>query len=171
MSLNVETGSGANNSESYASVADADAYLAARGQTNWASVATGDKEAALRRATDYMQSTYSGSWRGYRVYTTQALDWPRHLVPIKDYQTGCVAYYDPAVIPVAVKNACIELALRAAAGDLAPDLGPQEKSVKVGPIEQVFADGARQTPAYQAVNKMLSAFFCGSSNTIKLVRA
>ena len=55
MSLSVETGDGSANSESYISVADADAYHEARGNTAWEDI-SGDtiKEQLLRKAADFM---------------------------------------------------------------------------------------------------------------------
>ena len=81
MSLIVEDGTGRADAESYASVSVADAYHTARGNTAWAALATTAlKEAALRKATDYLGQTYGLRWKGYRMTTTQALDWPRELV-------------------------------------------------------------------------------------------
>ena len=56
MALIVEDGSGLSGANSYASTAQADTYASDRGLTAW----TGDtatKEAALIRATDYLEAT------------------------------------------------------------------------------------------------------------------
>lgn len=58
MTLVVEDGSIVSGAESYASVAQADAYFAARGITIWSPLLDAEKEQALRRATDYMVQTY-----------------------------------------------------------------------------------------------------------------
>lgn len=165
--LIVETGSGATDSQSYASVADADAYHAARGRTLWATMSEAEKEQALTRATDYMVEVYRKRWDGYRINSTQALDWPRYGV-CKD---GFAVLSN--VVPAEVSKACMELALIAAAGDLLAPQGPQVKSEKVGPLEVVYADGARQATAYPAVDRLLSPLFgaAGGSNTLKVVRA
>lgn len=176
MALIVESGSGSSTAESYASVADADAYLAARGQTLWAGMVTGDKEAALRRSTDYMQQAYRERWAGTRTNMTQALDWPRWNVPVKDVPGGygsLPTYLAANVIPAEVKQACIALALKAAAGDLAPDIEPQTLSEKVGPIEVTYAEGGRQTVKYQAIDNMLSPYLVdgGSGAMVRITRA
>lgn len=62
MSIIVETGAGLSNSESYCSVAFADTYHADRGNDAWDNV--DNKEAALRKAFDYIQSSYTLAWDG-----------------------------------------------------------------------------------------------------------
>lgn len=176
MALFVETGSGSATAESYSSVSDADTYLAARGQTLWSPLSTSDKEAALRRATDFMQQAYRVRWSGTRSSATQALDWPRWNVPLKDVPGGYgsgPAYYSSAAIPPEVKSACIALALKAAAGDLAPDIEPQTLSEKVGPIEVTYAEGSRQTVKYQAIDNMLAPYLMdgGSGSMVRITRA
>lgn len=174
MTLNVETGNAGNASDSYASAADADTYFSDRGLTNWATLSLNEKEQALRRATDYMQQTYRDRWAGFRTTTTQALDWPRWNVPLKDlpgsYGAGPV-YFDSHSIPSEVKTACIMLAFKAAAGDLAPDLGSQKASVKIGPIETTYFQGTRQATKIQSVDHILQPYLNGSGLNIKVVRA
>ena len=62
MSLIVEDGTGMETAESYASVAQADARLAALGMTNWATLTTTEKEQALRRATVAMARAGRMPW-------------------------------------------------------------------------------------------------------------
>ena len=173
MSLNVETGTGSATSDSYASVTDADSYLAARAQTLWATLATGDKEAALRRATDYMKQVYRDRWNGARVSVAQALEWPRYWVPVKDAPGLLPIYYQNNIVPIEVQTACIALALKAAAGDLAPDLQPPTASEGVGSISVSYAPGSRQTARYQAIDHMLAPLLKdgGSGSMAVLVRA
>src|SRR5574343_62613 len=102
MSLNVEIGSAASDSESYASVADANAYATARGLTAWTG-ADAVKESALRNATQYLDATYR--FKGNRVAEHQALMWPRSGVVFDGYTMA----YD--AIPAMLKTACIELAI------------------------------------------------------------
>lgn len=176
MALIVEDGTGRADAESYISVADADTYHAARGATAWAGYSTSDKEAALRRATEYMVQFYRLRWAGYRYTSTQALDWPRAEVPIVDAPSGYGSFsavYATNVVPVAVQRACAELALRSAGGTtLAPDVAAQKKRTKVGPIETEYADGARQSSYYQAVEMLLRPLFkTAGGDTITVVRA
>ncbi len=150
--------------DSLCSVADADAYPAARGNAAWAPLTTEAKEQALRRATDYLGG-YADSWKGTRVSSTQTLDWPRAGAVVNCYEV------DWQTVPVGVANACAALALKASTTDLAPDLGPQKQSVKVGPIETTYATGTRQATKYSAVDSMLAPYLAGGAGQVRLVRA
>lgn len=163
MALVVEDGTGRADAESYCSVAAATAYHAARGNAAWAALADDTvREQLLRKATGFMASY---GWKGTRVAGAQALDWPRIGVAAN----GFLVPSD--VVPLAVQQACAELALRAASADLAPDLGPLATRVKVGPIEEEYAEGGRQSTVYVAVSIMLGAYLAGGSGSISLVRA
>lgn len=142
MAIEIEDGTGKANAEAYISVADADAYLYARGNLTWSDLAEQAREAALRVACDYMEAAYGPRWAGDRATDTQALSWPR---------TGREG------VPVAVQRANADLAVRAAAGPLLADQGAQVKSETVGPLSVTYADGARQSVRYAAVDAMLAA--------------
>ncbi len=167
MALVVEDGTARADAESYISVADASAYHAARGNVAWAGLASDTlREHALRAATAYM-ALYRGRWAGWRKTAEQALDWPRNDVPVPDGPGGV---YPTDSVPVAVRNACAELALKSLSGPLAPDLKPPKLRVKVGPIETEYARGDRQTTVYQSVEALLRPFLGSSANAAKVVR-
>jgi hypothetical protein len=172
MTLVVEDGSGLSNAESYASVAEADARHSALGNTSWGDIV--DKEVALRLATDYMLSTYRLRWRGFRTTSTQALDWPRSQVEKPD-AVGAYgpwpSYYDDNEIPNEIKQACIDLALKTASGDLAPDLEPTEKRIKIGPIEIDQDVNSTPVTVFRAIEAKLRPFFKGAGNGVRLIRA
>lgn len=161
MSLIVETGQAGADSESYASVADADAYQAKRGNDLWGTITTAEKEEALRRATDYMGQEYRRRWAGIRKTNIQALDWPRYQVPIDD--SGAYAYYSSDTVPILVVNACIEIAFKAAQGDLSPDIAQRVIREKVDVLEVQYSDHGPQYTTYRAIDNMLSAFMGGGS--------
>jgi hypothetical protein len=172
MALEVEDGTGKANAESYISAADAGTYHTSRGNAAWADLSEPEQEAALRRATDYMLQTYRQRWSGYRKYTTQALDWPRLNVEIRDTTLYGITYVETNVVPAEVKRACAELALRASEGALLDDLDPEVTSESVGSISVTYAPGARQIKKYPAIDRLLGAYLCDSgSGTIKLERA
>jgi hypothetical protein len=173
MALVVETGTANPAAEAYASVSDADAYFAARGMTLWAPLTPPDKEQALRRSTDYMQQYYRGKWRGYRATSTQALDWPRIDVAILDVKNaqGYQTYYDVTDMPAAVKEACITLSLKAAAGELNPAVGRTVIEERIGPIMQRYEKGGRTTVRYLAVDMMLAALLRSTSFSVTTARA
>jgi hypothetical protein len=164
VALIVEDGTIVAGAESYISVADADTYFTARANATWDALADADKEAALRKATDYMTGRYGLRWKGERVSELQALDWPRSGA----YANGFLI--DSGSVPVAVQRACAELAVRASADDLAPDVGAQVKQEVVGPISVTYADGARQDTRYALVDSMLAAYLKGAGQ-IPVVRS
>lgn len=175
MALVVETGAGLANAEAYISVADADAYFAARGNAAWAALTIDQKEQNLRKGADYMTAEYAGRWAGQRVTQTQALDWPRVYVPRRDVAGGygpSPIYWPSNVVPEPVRRANAELAVRAAGGELEPDAGAQVKSETVGPISVVYQDGARQGTAFKAVDNMLAPLLSGGgAGQIPVLRA
>jgi hypothetical protein len=165
MALIVEDGSGLSNSESYISVADADARQASVGNDIWAPLSTAEKEEALRRATIYMTAAYRERWVGRRNNLEQALEWPRYGVSVEGWPVS------PQSVPADVAKACSDLALKAAAGDLAPDLEPMVIREKVGPIETEFSRGSPQYKRFRAIDMMLSPYLSGGPGMVRLVRS
>lgn len=164
MALIVESGAGLPDAESYASVATADAYWAARGApVAWSGLTTGAKESALRQATEYL-ARFTGKWKGIRVKTTQALDWPRSSVVVDSVTLA----YD--ALPVQLVRATCELALKASSSTLMADETAQVKAEKVGPLEVTYADGARQQTRFAFVDTLLAPLINGAGS-IKVVRA
>jgi hypothetical protein len=157
MALVVEDGTGLSTAESFISVADASTYHANRGNTAWATLSPDTCEQVLRKATDYMTEAYRTRWAGSRVSTTQALDWPRYAVPMRDVGLdGSTALYPSNAVPQAVKSACAALALKASIADLTPDLSQAVKSKKVGQVEVVYQDYSAATKTYRAIDNILA---------------
>lgn len=172
MALEVEDGTGKADAESFISVADATAYHAARGNASWAALASDtEREQYLRKATDYIGQVYGQRWAGARVTDEQALDWPRDLVPRPETVTGEL-YWPDDEVPVAVRNACAELALKAIDGDLAPDVERTTKREKLGPLEVEYSDAAAPFTLYRAIDNMLAPFLnsAGSGAFRQVVR-
>ena len=164
MALIVETGTGSATGESFCSVSDALAYHAARGNSTWATITTTQQEQALRRATDYMEAVYSQRWAGTRTTSVQALSWPRYNVFVNGYVTLSSS------IPRAVINACSELALRAAAGELLSDSTQQKTRTKVDVLEVEFDKYSPQSTQYLAITALLAPYFeSGSGVEVKVV--
>jgi hypothetical protein len=170
MALTVEDGTGKADSESFVSVSDADTYHSNRGNTDWASLATAAKEQALRKATDYMEQLYRLMWKGYRHTEAQALSWPRDEVERVDYAfLNQSSFYDNDVVPNEVKNACAELALRASADDLAPDLTQGVKREKVDVLEVEYDTNSPQYTRYRAIDNMLAPLLKGTGGAFRKV--
>lgn len=174
MALIVEDGTGLATAESYISVTAATTYFSNIGETAWAALASDAvREACLRKATSFMLGRYRPRWDGTRKGTTQALDWPRSLVPIKDAPDlygGSDSYYDDASVPAAVANACASLALRAATADLLADQTRTVSSVTVGPISTTYDPVSSQAVQYKEVDAMLAPYLKSSGNRIEMVR-
>ncbi len=165
MSLIVEDGTGLPTAESYVSVAAATARHLALGNDTWATITTEQMEQALRRATAYMEQAFRTRWTGRRVSAVQALSWPRYDVCVDGYSV------DSNVVPAEVANACADLALKAAAGDLNADItGPRLIRKKTGPLEREYDRFSPQSTRYPAINMLLAPYLTGSSAMATLVR-
>jgi hypothetical protein len=181
MTLIVEDGTGLADAESYASVTEVDTYHSNRGNSLWATLSTANKEEALRRATDYMIGEYRMKWLGRRVLITQALDWPRVGVVLKDFggsggRNGIGSYglwqISFTIVPPEIKNACAELALRASIFALAEDISPRVLEETVGPIKVKYSEWSSQRIQYRQVDDILRVFLIagGNSNMAMLQR-
>jgi hypothetical protein len=169
MSLIVETGTASSTSEAYASVAYCDTYHASVGNSLWATLQTVEKEQALRRATNFLGQYYRLIWKGSRVLSTQALDWPRYNVQVPDLGVfNCIA---SDVVPDLVVRANAELALIAASGDLNPPTSQQVLSKQIGPIKVVYDSSSPQAKRYPAVYDILKPLlYAGSGANVSLRR-
>lgn len=154
--IGVEDGTGKTDAESYASVADADAYLSSRGMSNWSVLQDTDKEQALRRATDYMIAEYRPKWLGRRKSAVQALDWPRLGVILDD-----VGVIPSNFVPREVVKACIELAFRAASGDLVEDEEARILEETIGPITTKYDKDTTSRKKYPFVDNLVAPYTFG----------
>lgn len=157
MTLIVEIGTADSQSESYASVLDCDTYHNSIGNTLWNTLLLVEKEQALRRAASFMCQSYRMRWKGYRVNSTQALDWPRYNVSVEDLGVDNVIM--PNVVPNLVVRANCELAFLAAAGDLNPNTTQSVVSKQVGPIKVVYDSNSPIGKKYVAVMDILRPLF------------
>ncbi len=163
MALIVEDGTGKADADSYISTEDADAYHRARFNEAWALLSGVEKEAALRKATDYMTAAYGPRWSGVRVSASQALDWPRSGVVSRGFTV------DAATVPAEVSKACAELAVRAAAGQLLADVGRTVVREKVDVLEVQYSEYGPQSTRFAAVDAMLAQLFGGMSGVSRKV--
>ena len=162
MSLTVEDGTGVTGAESYVSVADADAYWAARTHNSlaatWTAGTTATKEGALREASDYLDASFSQYYRGKRAGRVQGLEWPRT-------DANDDSGYPLPALPAELVKATYELAARALSAPLVADLarGGKVKRERVeGAIEVEYTDGAPTQTSYGVVNQMLATILNGA---------
>ena len=158
---------GATSADSYASLAEAQAYMDSLAfAVEWTAATQAQQEGALRAACRKLDLL---TWRGIKATSAQALAWPRYNVTTRDGY-----WIDSATVPAFLKNAQSELALRELQEDRASDpaLG-QPTRVKAGPVEVEMGQGARRSPAMlpSLVQQMVAAYLTTSGGGVKLVRA
>lgn len=118
MAFTVEDGTGDPNANAYVSVADVDTHHADRGNSAWTDFGTTEKEAAIIRASDYIDKRFGRSFRGLRKTKNQGMEWPR----LDAFDDDGYLLTDVDAIPRQLPKATAEYALRAAiCGTLAPD--------------------------------------------------
>lgn len=134
MAFVVEDGTGLLDSNSYSDLTFADAYFADRANAVWAAMTNDEKKASLIAATDYIDTRWGRYFKGEVATTEQALLFPRDVFVDVDNNT---------IIPVGLKKATAEYALRAFDSPLAPDVQQDPSGFqvsrrieKVGPLEE-----------------------------------
>lgn len=164
---------GAADANSYASLVEAAAYHTMRGNSTWTGT-DADKEAALVRATQWLDGRYGDLWPGIRwKLREQSLDWPRVEAYDRD---GTVVDYDS--IPPEVLSATCEAALRelVTPGSLSPDVTPgtakvltEVKGIKWTPL-RAAASAEDMAPTITAVNRALAPLI-GGAGRVQVMRA
>lgn len=165
MTLIVEDGTGLSNAESYASVDEFKTYHANMG--NDVTLLTDTTiEQLLRKATQYMVAVYRSRWQGRRTLQAQALDFPRYDVYVDGYSVLS------NIVPLEIKYACVELALKANDGALLADQTQKVIREKVDVIEVEYSEFSPSQTRYSQIDNLLSVFLSSlNSFEAKTVRA
>ena len=153
--------------DGYISIAEAVAHADSVGASFDGVVA--DQEAALRRATRWVDATYRIRFSGYKTAKrTQSLEWPR-----TDAEDANGEEIPVDEIPVEIKDATAEAAIRELAkpGVLAPDVVPGEQKVltQVGEISwtSLASGGAdAQRPVVSVIDGILAPLIGGKTNRL-----
>ncbi|HNQ99222.1 MAG TPA: hypothetical protein PKN52_04435, partial [Trueperaceae bacterium] len=113
MAFTVEDGTGVAGANSLCDVAFADTYHADRANSSWASSTQAAKEAALIKATDYIEQRFGGRFKGRREHETQVLSFPRLCLYTRDgvLVTGVPDRLKAAVSEYALKALTVSLFL------------------------------------------------------------
>ncbi|MBX0289719.1 hypothetical protein K3G63_04680 [Hymenobacter sp. HSC-4F20] len=153
------TGLNGDEANALISVEYADAYHSLRGNASW----TGNdaaKQAAIIRATDYIEQVYGQRFIGTVALNT-VLSWPRYTLA-----------YDSETIPEALRKAAAELALDAMAGSLTPNITsePQVKREKVDVLEVEYFEAAKRPTIRPAVTGYLAPLLSFSGLNVPVVR-
>jgi hypothetical protein len=159
----IEDGTGKATADAYASYAEYVAYWTARGAVPAEVQAT--IEAALLKATAYIDGAYRKRWQGCRTYPlTQALEFPRFGVVVDP--SG--AYLAGNVIPTELKQATFEAAKRALSGDLAADMtNAGVKREKVDVIETEYFSPTPSAVKYQVIDQLLGRFLKSGNDVLR----
>ena len=140
--------------DSYLSVADADAYWLARNNATWAAASNAEKEKALIESTQYIDGAYN--FIGVQIITN-VLAWPRNSAHVKSGNFKGVIY-DSDTIPPQVENACAELSLDGLSSRLRPtaERGGAIKRERVeGAVEIEYSDFAPSHKTYDFVSMII----------------
>lgn len=166
MALDTTIGGAA--AEAYVSAADADTYHVKHNNAAWASLTDPVKEASLRKATQYIDSNYL--FVGVKQTKDQSLQWPRSWAMLFGYAIPV------GTLPRQLTDACAELALKASASDLQPDLSPQLVTEEtVGPLTTRYSERQRDggRTAFDVVTTLLQPLLAGggSRSSVPVIRA
>ncbi len=182
LTLIKEDGSGKSDANTYAAVADGDAYHDGHlYATAWTGAATGSKEKALVMATRVIDALFR--FNGFKRVVTQALQWPRRECRDPDAQSGIVPglllvggpYLDETKVPAVVVAATCEMARELLAGDRTGDpdgVGMVQISL-TGSMSAVFDTDHPRPVVPRLVQAMLAPFGSvveGASGEVRLVR-
>jgi len=185
MTIRVEDGTIVANANSYVTAAEFVSYESDRGNTTNAEADTDQIEFALIKGADFLGQKYRHRWKGSRVNSQQALDWPRRGVDVPDFfdpffkQANVpISFQDTLfigenVVPQEVKDAQIQVAAATmdssgiSSGVLQPALGRATKREKLGPLEVEYfnaEDGSsRLTTVYWDAEQRLWAMLLASA--------
>lgn len=187
MAITIVATVGASNANSFVTEAEFIAYLASRLNVHTGATVTGStcsetEKAALLEAT---RDLTAQPWRGYRVTTTQVLNWPREYAPVPPLDTTAdallgetgVVEYATDEIPQRVKDATMELALqycKAGTTDLAmPSATEGVVRKRIDVIETEYAAGGRPSRGlnrYPRVQALIAPLLTAQAGGLTVVR-
>lgn len=172
MALTVEDGTLVADADAYVSTAEVDTYNTNYvGDTTWSGATDTAKEIAVRQATQFIDSKFASRFVGVLSDNDQSLMWPR---------AGAIGHdgrsYDDDDIPDQLKNAVYELAIKATAEDLVPDIDTpgdvRRTKDAVGPLStEVEYFGASQEKLYNLAMKILDPLIDGGTAQISVSRS
>ena len=119
MPLIKEDGTGLPNANTYANVADSDAYHADHlYPSTWTSASTTNKEKALALATRFIDQSYQ--FNGLKLKTTQSLQWPR----VRAHNPDTGLDFPSNALPADLVRACCEMERSHSPRQITGTIGP-----------------------------------------------
>jgi hypothetical protein len=182
MTLTKETGAGLSDANTYAEIADGDAYHEGHLYASaWTGATTETKQAALVMATRLIDACYQ--FGGYRAVLTQALQWPRARCIDPDngqnrralFANNNGPYFDADSIPATLVNATCEVARELIKADStdAPEGEGLSQLTLTGAVHLQFAKKDKQPtipPTAQLMLAKLGTYLGGSVSVTRVVR-
>jgi hypothetical protein len=177
-----EDGTGVANANSYADVAEGDAFHEAHLYAmDWTAASTATKTAALVFATRLIDAHYQ--FRGFKAHATQALQWPREFARDDDALRvsgigGLMSrseYFDSNVVPKLLRDATIETARELIKANRTedPDGEGLASLALTGTLSMMFDKSDRRPVIPHVAQAMLSKlgeYLNRSSGSARLVR-
>lgn len=118
MAFLVEDGSGVEGANAYVAVAFVTTHHTDRGQTAWGDFGSQEQQAAIIRASDYVDKRFGRQFRGFRQSKRQGLEWPR----LSAFDDDGFLLSGTDDLPRQLQRGVAEYALRAIiCGTLSPD--------------------------------------------------
>lgn len=169
MSFVVEDGTGKVDASSYASIAQMLNYWSAR-NVDLSDTEAEALQAALIKATQYVDTRWAGHWKGIIATSGQVLAWPR-----KGARDADLRLLAPDAVPTKLVQAICEYAKRALTAELVPDpkLDPNivQQTKTVGPVSTstTYAGGAtvETIKAYPAADMLIAGLVHGVGGTYR----
>lgn len=157
MALVLDATPSALTANTYALLADANAYALTLPVANdWAAATVDQQNAALVQATRMLDTIMD--WKGLRKTYAQPLQWPRAWM--SDRENWLV---DPNTIPPKLRDACCEFAIRLISDDRAADAGGlSPETVKAGSLD---LGQLRRRPIPASVLEMVREYRNGGGGT------
>jgi hypothetical protein len=156
MAIMVEDGSVVIGANAYASVEFVDEYQSDRMNEVWSNTPIEQKEAAIVKATTYLDMFYGARLLGMRESSEQYLYWPR---------IGVVDEFGNTIegVPIRVKRAVAELAPDALSTALLADLarGGRVSATSVGPVSIQYEKGAPSITRRPRIDALMQPFLIG----------
>jgi hypothetical protein len=152
--------------DTYATLAEADAYAAARSWTDWDALSDAAKELRLTEAAIYLDTSYT--WKGAIAAVTQAMAWPRTGVTDGEGRTIASDAY-----PDRLKAAQIEYArLAETAALVTNDAQGEVKSIQAGSVGITFKDAQNVSEAakYRSIDRLLTGLYLSRAGLVRNVR-
>lgn len=142
----VEDGTGKKNATSFTGVAFADRYFDTLGYEEWETLTEDEKKKALNQGTRYINLF---RFVGIKRTQEQALSWPRQDAVDTDG-------YVREGIPVEIKIAACEAAVRAHRGEFFKDRDNSIKSSKVDDVSIEYFEGVSKEKTFPIIERLLA---------------